>query len=338
MADLLSVAKLAGVSRATAARAFSTPELVKIETREKIFKAATELDFRPNYIARQLRTQTTKIIGVMLPTLTNPIFSEQFEAMEKMARENGYALMVATTEYSVKAELEVLEDMLRQRVDGLVLTVADAKDSECLRILENESIPTVLTHNPIHENNPITSISVDNYAGMYKATEKLIEYGHQNIAMITGPFLQSDRSVLRYQGYVDAMRKANLNALPVIELPHHTQVEPHALVPCLMQHDNPISAFLCSNDLLALNTIGSLQRLGYHVPQQVSVVGFDGIGLGNIVYPSLSSVVQPCKALGEVAIQTLLKIIAEETVSSQILPTHFHLGESIASPSPTHSI
>lgn len=294
MSSIVQVSKIVGVSRSTVARAFASPEQVKPETREKIYQVAKTLGFRPNYAARQLRTQSSKMLGVMLPTLNNPIFSGQLEAMEKMARENGYSLLVATTEYDPQAELEILENMLRQRVDGLILTVANAQQSDCLNKIKEEAIPTVLTHNPI-QNTDFISINIDNYAAMYDATQRLIEYGHCHIAMLTGPFFQSDRSALRYQGYADAMTAAGFIAMPVVEMQSHTQVHLDTLLPLLKQN---VTALLCSNDLLALSSIGNLQRLGYLVPEQISVVGFDGISLGKTLYPALSSVAQPRELLG----------------------------------------
>lgn len=328
MSSLSQVSKIVGFSKATVARAFSSPEQVKPETREKIYDVAKAIGFRPNYPARQLRTQSSKILGVILPTLDNPIFSGQLEAMEKIAREYGYSLLVATTEYDPQSELEVLENMLRQRVDGLIITVANAENSDCLNKLKQESLPTVLTHNPSQHNSHFISICIDNYAAMYDATQRLIAYGHQHIAMITGPFFQSDRSALRYKGYADAMSHAGLTALPVVEMASHTEVNTDTLLSLLKKQH--VSALLCSNDLLALSTIGNLQRLGYLIPKQVSVVGFDGIALGKMLYPALSSVAQPRELLGWLSVKTLLQMIAGQPATSQTLSTQFNLEESMS--------
>lgn len=100
MTDLKDVARLAGVSRATAARAFASPDQVRPTTREQVFAAARELGFRPNLLGRQLRLQTTQLIGVVVPNLLNPVFAEQFQAMERAARSRGYSLVLATTDYN----------------------------------------------------------------------------------------------------------------------------------------------------------------------------------------------------------------------------------------------
>ena len=326
MTDLLSVARLAGVSRATAARAFSEPDKVREATRNKVFAASESLGFRPNYVARQLRTQSTRIIGVMLPTLSNPVFSEQLQGMEHLAREHGYVLMVATTDYDTRRESAVLENLLRQRVDGLVLTVADARHSACLALLEQEPLPAVLVHNPSATN--FITISVDNQRAMQHATQQLLTLGHTRIGMIAGPVQQSDRAQLRYQGYCGAMRDAGLTPLPLMEMAHHTRIDAGRLAALLAEH--ALTALLCSNDLLALSAIGSLQRLGYAVPEQISVVGFDGIALGEMVCPALCSVVQPQRELGAIAMESLINLIQGVETPSRILDFTLRRGESIA--------
>ncbi|MDY0768504.1 MULTISPECIES: LacI family DNA-binding transcriptional regulator [Serratia] len=328
MTDLLSVARLAGVSRATAARAFSEPEKVRQTTRERVFSASQQLGFRPNYVARQLRTQSTCIIGVMVPTLSNPLFSEQLQEMETVARAAGYSLMIATTDYDPERELAVLENMLRQRVDGLVLTVADARQSASLTLLEKEPLPVVLVHNPVASAHFVT-VSVDNQQAMYQATQHLLTLGHTRIGMLSGPVQQSDRAQLRYQGYRQAMIDSRHLPLPLIEMPHHTRVEA-APLRRYFDTDGELTALICSNDLLALSAIGALSRLGYHVPEDISVVGFDGIALGEMVSPSLCSVVQPTYELGHVATQSLLRLISGEKVASRVLDFILRPGESIA--------
>ncbi|WP_034944045.1 LacI family DNA-binding transcriptional regulator [Erwinia oleae] len=328
MTDLLTVARLAGVSRTTAARAFSEPEKVREATRDKVYAASETLGFRPNYVARQLRTRSTRIIGVMLPTLRNPVFCEQLQAMENSARERGYSLMIATTDYDADRESRVLENMLRQRVDGMILTVANACESACLRLLAQESLPAVLVHNPAASPEFIT-ISVDNRQAICQATRHLLALGHRRIAMIAGPVRQSDRAALRYQGYCDAMTAAGLPAQPLIEMAHHTRVDVALLRPWLAS-GSALTALICTNDLLALSAIGGLQRLGWRVPTDISVIGFDGIALGEMVHPSLCSVVQPQRELGAAAMESMMNLLANVSVSSQTLDFTLRQGESIA--------
>jgi len=326
MTDLKEVARLAGVSRATAARTFASPEVVRPATREQVFAAARQLGFRPNRLGRQLRLQTTNLIGVVVPNLLNPVFAEQFQAMEQAARLHGYNLLLATTDYNSERESAVVEDLLRQRVDGLVLTVTDAQSSRVLQNLANEDTPFVLAyHQP--DNPDYSAVSVDNRAGMALATRYLLETGHSQIGMVAGPALQSDRSRLRYAGYLDAMREAGLDSLPVIEMPAHTQADFAVIEPLLRSPQAP-SALVCSNDLLAISLIAELRRNGWNVPRQLSVIGFDGISLGTQMHPTLCSVVQPIAALACTVIDQLLAQIAGAAPVSHCLPCHIRSGES----------
>lgn len=330
MSDLLRVAKLAGVSRATAARAFSSPELVRAETRNKVMAASEQLGFRPNLIARQLRTQSSRIFGVLLPSLQNPIFAAQLQAMEHQAQQHGYSLLVATSNYQPQREAAVVENMLRQRVDGLVLTVAVADHSAVLLDLQREAIPLVLVHNA-PQRIALPAIRVDNRLAVMQATEALLQLGHRHIGMIAGPMLQSDRARQRYQGYCDAMSQAGLFPASVVEMPSHTHSDPRCLLPRL-QGSTGFTALICTNDLLAISVMGELMRAGYQVPQQISVVGFDGIEMGRMQFPSLSSVEQPLEEMGRLAISHLLAQIAGKTPPAGYLAHQFRHGESIAPP------
>ncbi|KAF1032833.1 MAG: Ribose operon repressor [Pseudomonas sp.] len=281
------------------------------------------LGFRPNLLGRQLRLQTTRLIGVVVPNLLNPVFAEQFQAMERAARVRGYSLLLATTDYSVERESEVVEELLRQRVDGLVLTVTDAQSNPVLHSLTREHTPFVLAyHQP--DNPQYSAVSVDNRAGMAQATRYLLDAGHRRIGMVAGPALQSDRARLRYAGYCDAMGR---QGLPVIEMPAHTRAEFAAIEPFLKGPDAP-TALVCSNDFLAISLIAELRRNGWNVPEQLSVMGFDGIDLGTQMHPTLCSVVQPIALLASTVIDQLLAQIAGNAPVSHCLPCHIRPGES----------
>ena len=330
MADLLSVAKLAGVSRATAARAFSNPDLVRPTTRERVFDAAKQLAFRPNKVAQQLRSQATQMIGVMVPSLDNPVFAEQLQAMEVAARACGYSLLVTTSEYSPSRESDIVEEMLRQRVDGLVLTVADAGSSAVLDKLRLETTPCLLVYNP-PANSGFTSIGVDNHAAGTDATRHLLALGHSRIGMVAGPLLQSDRAKQRYSGYCHAMIEAGFTPRPLVKMERHTQADLNSLTPELTGED-ALTAVICTNDLLAISLMGELQREGFSVPENLSVMGFDGIALGKHIYPALCTIEQPRADIGRTAVQTLLAKIRGEICTPAPLPHALRKGESVGMP------
>ncbi|BBI62541.1 hypothetical protein HSBAA_38470 [Vreelandella sulfidaeris] len=250
------------------------------------------------------------MIGVMVPSLDNPVFAEQLQAMEVAARASGYSLIVTTSEYSPSREGDIVEEMLRQRVDGLVLTVAEADNSAVLDKLRLENTPCLLVYNP-PGNSSFPSIGVDNRAASADATRHLITLGHERIGMVAGPLLQSDRAQQRFDGYCHAMREAGLIARPLVEMARHTQADLASLIPAL-QGPDALSAVICTNDLLAISLIGELQRAGFSVPGDLSVMGFDGIALGKHLYPSLCTIEQPRADIGRTAVHTLLAMIRGE--------------------------
>jgi len=206
---LADVALAAKVSLATASRVFSHPQLVREATAQRVHEAARRLSFRPNLLGAKLRAQRTRILGVMLPTLDNAVFAECWRGIEESAMAAGYSLMLVTSNYDPARERERIEYLLRHRVDGMVLTVADACDSTVLDQLDRESVPYVLAYNQVSDEGAAHgrhSVSVDNRTSACEGVKALIAAGHRRIVVISGAFTASDRARQRFAGYADAMR------------------------------------------------------------------------------------------------------------------------------------
>ncbi|MCT9073506.1 LacI family DNA-binding transcriptional regulator [Cupriavidus gilardii] len=308
-ATLMNVAKAASVSLATASRVFSNPELVRQDTAERVLRAAGELGFRPNLLGAKLRAQRTRIVGVMLPTMENAVFAECWRGIEEAALAQGYSLMLVTSRYDPQRERERIEYLLRHRVDGMVLTVADAARSAVLDQLDAERVPYVLAYNQGPRSGKRYSVSVDNRASARAGVETLIAAGHRRICVVSGAFAASDRARQRHAGYRDAMRAHGLEPLPPLSLPAHTPTQTPAEVERIRQFVTAPSAptaLFCTNDMLAIGVISVLKRLGLSVPGDMSVLGYDGIELGQLLERPLSTVVQPNNEIGARALACLL--------------------------------
>ncbi|RLK31532.1 substrate-binding domain-containing protein [Cupriavidus plantarum] len=306
---LADVAEAARVSLATASRVFSHPQLVRESTARRVHEAAERLSFRPNLLGAKLRAQQTRILGVMLPTLENAVFAECWRGIEQAAMAEGYSLMLVTSGYEAARERERVEYLLRHRVDGLVLTVADATRSAVLDQLDAEGVPYVLAYNQAAEHGSRHSVSVDNRTSACEGVQALIAAGHRRIAVVSGAFMASDRARQRYAGYEDAMRARGLQPMPPVNLPSHiasNAIHTGARIGELMGAPDAPTAFFCTNDLLAIGLISDLKRLGLRVPRDVSVLGYDGIALGTLVEPPLATVVQPNADIGTHAVRQLL--------------------------------
>nr|WP_245202119.1 LacI family DNA-binding transcriptional regulator [Herbaspirillum sp. 1130] len=352
---------MAGVSIATVSRLLNKPGSVSAETAEKIHRSIAELGFRPNFTGRNLRAGNSRTVGVVVPTLSNTVFAQCLQGIELAARALDYSVMFTTTEYLPEDESAAVELLLGHRVDGVILTVADAGANATLDLLERERIPFVLAYNQLaaaaadadaegatHR----ASVSVDNRAAACDAVSHLIGLGHRRIQMLSGRFNASDRAMQRYCGYLDAMQAAGLAPLPAIEVERHTLTAATDYQQMMADPLHRPTALFCSNDLLALSAMRDLRALGLQVPEDISVMGFDGIPVGALMQPVLASVVQPSEQIGDVALRTLVDAIERALPAAaaaaaveeapvpviagvrHILPHTLREGGSVAPPAP----
>ena len=325
------VARQAGVSVATVSRAMNQSGPVSSQTRAIIDKVINESGFRPNSIGRQLKIARTHTIGVLVPSLKNPIFADAVNGIESAAEQKGYNVLLASSGYSAKKEHSAVETFLRSRVDGLVLTVADEANSQALETLSKTKVPFVLMFNPVKESS-YSTISIDNRKAAFELVCGLLELGHRRIAMIAGRFTESDRSVERQAGYRDALKQHHVKDVSITEVGFENQ-DIGEQIKSLHQTNSPPTAYFCSTDVIAIATIRALNQIGKKVPSDVSVVGFDGISIGEWLSPSLATAVQPAEQMGEWAMQHLIdRIDYDEPVTNLVLPYQLRRGESLGSP------
>lgn len=361
--SIKQVAHLAGVSIATVSRLLNKPGSVSAETAEKIHRSIAELGFRPNFTGRNLRAGNSRTVGVVVPTLSNTVFAQCLQGIELAARALDYSVMFTTTEYLPEDESAAVELLLGHRVDGVILTVADAGANATLDLLERERIPFVLAYNQLAAAAAAAdadaegathraSVSVDNRAAACDAVSHLIGLGHRRIQMLSGRFNASDRAMQRYCGYLDAMQAAGLAPLPAIEVERHTLTAATDYQQMMADPLHRPTALFCSNDLLALSAMRDLRALGLQVPEDISVMGFDGIPVGALMQPVLASVVQPSEQIGDVALRTLVDAIERALPAAaaaaaveeapvpviagvrHILPHTLREGGSVAPPAP----
>lgn len=312
-ATIREVAQSAGVSVATVSRVLNASGQVSTQATHAVRQAAATLGFRPNLVGRSLRGVRTRTFGIMLPTLLHPVFAECLQGIESAAQSQGYAITLSTTGYRADAEEAASERLLQQRVDGLILTVADAVRSPLLDKLDAEGVPYVLAFNQTGKRTAKLrpSVGVDNRKAAQQMVAHLVNLGHQRIEFVAGQFMQSDRSRQRFAGYQDAMLAACLPTQTPLELPFDSIDVRAELQDLLARRDAPTALF-CSNDQLAMTVIRDLRRMGLRVPEDVSVAGFDGVRVGEWMSPVLTTVVQPNADIGRTAVEILLQILAGE--------------------------
>ena len=326
----------AGVSPATVSRVFNAPQKVTPDLRERVQLAARELGYRPNSSARSLRMQRTRALGVVLPTLLNPVFAECLQGIAQAAMAGGYSIVPITTEYEVAHEASAANLLLARGVDALILCVANAARSAVLAQLRAARAPYVLVYNR-HARHPC--VSVDGRAAVGALVARLHALGHRHILMVSGALAKSDRAQQRHQGYVQGMQQAGLEP-QLLEVPFMDGATDGIAAHLAAQAGSRTapSALVCSNDLLAIRSVRAAHQVGLRVPHDLSITGFDGIALGEDLTPALSTIVQPSAQIGARSVELLLRALAGPGVldssASLTLPLHFRDGESIAAPPP----
>lgn len=311
-----TVAERAGCSIATVSRVINGSARTSPDVEARVRAAVQELGFRPSEIGRSLKTLRTRTLGVVIPSLTNPVFALSVSGMEEAARQHRHTLLLTTTDYDATREPEMVETLVAQNVAGLVLTVTDADANPSLDLLEAEGIPYVLVYNePTRPDR--AAVCVDNAGATRALTETMIANGHRRIVYLGGRFASSDRSRRRYLGYVTAMEQAGLAPEPAVELDYLGDAEGHAkALATLFRGPRHPTAALCSNDLLAISVAGALRALGLAVPGDVSVAGFDGISLGTLISPALATIATPNRRMGERAVEKLFAMIEQSAPPS----------------------
>ena len=327
--SIQSVAAKAGVSVATVSRAFNFPDKVTPATRELVERVARELHYVPNASARTLRTQRSRALGVVLPTLLNPTFAECLQGIAHAAIAGGYAIIPVTTGYRLDEEERAVHLLLAGNVDGLILVVSNPSTSAALDRLRSTDTPYVLAYNR-HPDHPC--VTVDGEAAVADAVARLVLLGHRRIAMVSGTLAASDRAQQRYRGYQKGMADAGLDAPALIEVPFvESAVD---LLAQLLQAKVRPTALVCSNDLLAIRSIRAAHLSGLNVPGDLSVVGFDGIALGEDLTPALTTIAQPNSEIGRRSVELLVQAMAGgaalQAEASLLLPCFFRDGESCA--------
>jgi DNA-binding LacI/PurR family transcriptional regulator len=301
MTTLQQVAIRAGCSLATASRALNRNGHVSDRMARRVRRAAAELGYRPINSASG-RPGQRPVVGVLIPSITNPVFASSLSSIQNRMLVAGHGVLIAQSNYDPAREADAVASLLNDRPTGLILTVCDPATSVALMA---SLPPTVLLNNMPTPLFP-AAVTVDNRGAGRELTQMLIGLGHRRILFVSGNFAASDRARRRHEGYRDAMIKnefAPLEAVEISFLNGYDQLDLSAALATVSP-----TAIIASNDLLALGVISALRREGLSVPRDISVAGFDGIAIGRLMDPPLTTVEMPDASMGAAAASLLLDI------------------------------
>lgn len=329
MASRVDVARMAGVSPAVVSYVTNGSHPVGAGTRARVLAAIDELGYRPNAIARSLATSRSHTIGLLLPDSSNPYFAELSSAIENAAFEVGYTVLLGNGDDEPERELTYVRSFLDYRVDGVI--VCPSNDfSHGFAELTGARMPVVVTDRRSLDSD-LPAVVIDNAAGARTAAEHLIGHDRRVFACISGSSLTSPAQA-RAAGWAQALEDAGIEARrDLLSFVDFTVEDGWRATRELLEREPGIDALFVASDLQAVGALRALADSGRRVGDDVSVVGFDGIRLGEYISPRLTTVAQPFDAISTAVVERLLGLIdhpRRADAGPRILPTELTIRES----------
>jgi LacI family transcriptional regulator len=317
MATIRDVARLANVSVATVSNALNNADRVSPELLARVRAAVDKLGYAPDAAARSLRKGSSRLIGLIVGDITNPFFSDLFEAVEDAAAARSYLVLLCNSNERVEREEAHLKMLRSQRIDGLILAPTGAVSMNRAALLAALEIPVVLVDRAM-EGLGYDAVVLDNHRAGHEATAHLIARGHRRIALINGPDIVRTAAD-RLQGYREALLGAGLAFDPALvrAADFQEQAAYDAAIDLLRSPGRPTAIF-ATNNLMTIGALRAIADLGLTCPDDVSIIGIDDLAWAEAVSPRLTTVAQPVRAMGEAALdQVVARIAGERTVPGE---------------------
>ncbi|KSU82015.1 transcriptional regulator [Fictibacillus enclensis] len=320
MATIRDVAKQAGVSVATVSRVLNSNGYVNNETKKKVDEAIRQLNYKPNAVARSLYKKTSKTIGLIVPDIVNPFFPELARAVEDTAHKKGYNVFFCNTDENVEKEEHYLEILLQKYVDGVIV----ASNTLTAEKVKELNIPVVSIDRKITAEIP--TVVVKNKEGAQKATSYLKEIGCERIAHLRGPH-HIDNANERADGYLEEVGSAPwFQSSYIADGNYVMKTAIQATVELLERHPE-IDGIFAANDVMAIGAVKAAHRIGKMVPEELAIIGFDGISMAEATTPELTTIAQPIYDMGTAVTDLLVKLIEKKPVERTFLELKVELIE-----------
>jgi DNA-binding LacI/PurR family transcriptional regulator len=332
MATIYDVAKKSKVSIATVSKVINNKGGVGEKTRIRVLQAMEELDYQPNLAASVLMGKNTKTIGLLIPDLANPYFSEIAKSIEERAHNYGYNIIICSTEYVYQKEKKYISLLKQKNVDGFIL-VSGFEDSEQVSKLLEENFPVIAVTRDFPMLT-INSVGVDNYRGGYQAAYHFIQNGHKDILIIAYD-VWSNRE--RIRGLKDAFTDFGGDCHLYTHIMDHVEGDHYENgyigIKKSFDVEKNITGIFAGNDLLAVGAIRGLKEFNLSVPEDISIIGFDNSKITRVIDPPLTTIAQPIQELGEKVMDMIMENIQNREMKKrkEILLPELIVRESVAS-------
>lgn len=309
--SIKDVAREAGVSIATVSRVLNDIDVVNEETKKKVVDAIKKLGYRPNIVARSLKTQRTKTIGILIPDISNQFYPEVVRGAEDVANIYDYNVMLCNSDFDVEKEKEYLRVLKEKMVDG-VLYMSSSLQDEILGLINELDVKTVLIETKDKESK-LPSVTIDNEKATYEATRYLLDKGLKKIAYIGIEKEELNAWAERYNGYEKAMKESGFEIDPKRTFFGPLKVKTGSEgVEAIISSGESIDGIICGSDEVAMGAINALRDKGISVPEDVKVMGFNNIYSSAVFYPKITTIAQPMYDMGSVAMRMLIKLINQK--------------------------
>jgi LacI family transcriptional regulator len=325
--SLKDVAKLAGVGLGTASRVLNNHPSVSEETRRLVLDAIKELNYEPNAIARSLKIKSTSTIGVIVPDITSAFFPEVVRGIEDAANIYQYNIILCNTDLNHEKEKAALGMLSEKKVDG-ILFISNTVCEDTAEKFVHMNIPVVLIATSHDAGNGLPSVTIDNKKAAYDAVDYLCKLGHKKIYMLAGEFNDPNAGIPRISGYKKALED---NGIPfsdsMIYEGKYDYKSGYANMVKILQLDEIPTAVFIASDIMAIGASKAILERGLRIPEDISIIGFDGIEAAEFFYPSISTICQPRYDMGAVAMSLLLKLMNKTQVQDKNLELEHKLVE-----------
>ena len=325
-ATLEDVARAAGVGPMTVSRTINGHPYVTQETAKRVRAAIAQLNYRPNHAARMLTGQLSRSIGLIVPDLADPFFSVISHAAQETARESGYLVWLAASNYDPSIEAAQVEQMTHHPVDGILLVPVDSRHSY-LKSAVSGRTPIVAIDRPI-EVVTTDSVETENRSGARLAVEHLISHGYKRIVCVaTNAHLRTLKN--RIAGYEESLRHAKLPSTKPLQL--SSLADAKTKLSALFKSSNRPDALFTANNSSTIWVIEALREMNIQINKHVSLVGFDDVGFYTLITPPITTVRQPAAELGRMSVRLLLQRIKGDSSPSSVrtvLPVSLVIRES----------